>query len=470
MKILRAARSWWARRTLRVRITLTVGAVALVSLLALSRLATALAFGALVDSTDQELRAQAEQAVARIESGETDAPGVRVVDTAGRGVDGGPPLPLEPAQVSLLAAGEGVTTQRLSAPRRWVAERAFAPDGTPRLAVASADLVGGTALMRRAEGLAVVSALLATLVVAGAAWVATRAALRPVDRLRTAAAALPPGDRLPVPAAHDELRALAAELNELLARRDDAVARLERFTGDAAHELRSPVAAIRAQAEVALVHPDPALNEETLRAVAVEAERLSALLADLLALARADAGQRPPARPVDLAAAARAAIGRQNRHGAVVKLVAPAPAVVAASPAEVALVLDNLLGNATPARADRRAGGGAAGGTHGAARRRGRRLGNPAGGPRAGLRPVHPAGPGRREPGRRRCRAGPGPRRGAGDGPGRNGGGGRGAGRRRPPGGPLARCPPRPLTRESARSPSRVGTFAVASRHLCRRE
>ena len=106
------------------------------------------------------------------------------------------------------------------------------------------------------------------------------------------------------------------------------------------------MAAIRAQAEVALVHPDPALNEETLRAVAVEAERLSTLLAHLLALARADAGQRRPARPVDLAAAARAAIGRQNRHGAVVKLVAPAPAVVAASPAEVALVLDNLLGNA----------------------------------------------------------------------------------------------------------------------------
>jgi len=346
VKVLPAARSWWARRTLRVRITLTVGGVALVALLALSRLATALAFGELVDATDQELRVQAEQAVARTESGETDVPGVRVVDTAGRAVDGGPPLPLDPAQVSLLTAGEGVTTQRLSAPRRWVAEVAIDPDGTPRLAVASADLVGGTALMRRAKGLAVVSALLATLVVAGAAWVATRAALRPVDRLRTAAAALPPGDRLPVPAARDELRALAAELNDLLARRDDAVARLERFTGDAAHELRSPVAAIRAQAEVALVHPDPALNEETLRAVAVEAERLTALLADLLALTRADAGQRPPASPVDLVAAARAAIGRQIRHGAVVKLVAPAPAVVAASPGEVGLVLDNLLGNA----------------------------------------------------------------------------------------------------------------------------
>ncbi|HSU10950.1 MAG TPA: HAMP domain-containing sensor histidine kinase [Pseudonocardia sp.] len=346
MRALRAAREWWARRTLRVRITLTVGTVALVALLALSRFATVLAFGALVDATDQELRTQSLQAVARLDDGATAVPGVRVVDMAGQAVDEGPPLPLDGRQVAQLAAGEGVTTQRFSAPRRWIAELAIAPDGTPRLAVASADLVGGTALTRRAAGLAVFGAVLAALVVAGAAWVATRAALRPVDRLRTAAAALPPGDRLPMPAATDEVRALAQELNELLARRDEAVARLERFTGDAAHELRSPVAAIRAQAEVAVAHPDPALADETLRAVAVEAERLTDMLADLMALARADAGQRPSPRPVDVVAAARAAIGRQNRHGAVVKLVAPAPAVAAASPGEVALVLDNLLGNA----------------------------------------------------------------------------------------------------------------------------
>jgi two-component system, OmpR family, sensor kinase len=346
VRALRAAREWWARRTLRVRITLTVGTVALVALLALSRFATVLAFGALVDATDQELRTQSLQAVARLDDGATAVPGVRVVDMAGQAVDEGPPLPLDGWQVAQLAAGEGVTTQRFSAPRRWIAELAIAPDGTPRLAVASADLVGGTALTRRAAGLAVFGAVLAALVVAGAAWVATRAALRPVDRLRTAAAALPPGDRLPMPAATDEVRALAQELNALLARRDEAVARLERFTGDAAHELRSPVAAIRAQAEVAVAHPDPALADETLRAVAVEAERLTDMLADLMALARADAGQRPSPRPVDVVAAARAAIGRQNRHGAVVKLVAPAPAAAAASPGEVALVLDNLLGNA----------------------------------------------------------------------------------------------------------------------------
>ena len=345
-----AVRAWWARRTLRSRITLTVGAVALIALLALSRLATGLAYESLVDATDAELRALAGQGAEAFATGAGSVPGVRMVDVAGDPVDGGPPLPLDDRDVRRLAAGEGVTVGWFARtpvvePRRWLAVPAIAPDGTPRLAVVSADLVGGAALMRRAAALALLGSVFAAVVVAGAAFVATRAALRPVDRLRAAAAALPPGDRLPLPAAHDEMRALAEEMNALLARRDDAVTRLERFTGDAAHELRSPVAAIRAQAEVAVVHPDPALAEETLRAVAVEAERLSTLLADLLALARADAGQRPPAEPIDVAAVARSALERAEGEP-VVQLVAPAPAYAAASPAEVRLVVENLLSNA----------------------------------------------------------------------------------------------------------------------------
>jgi two-component system, OmpR family, sensor kinase len=201
----------------------------------------------------------------------------------------------------------------------------------------------------------VFAAVLAAIGVTLAAWTAVRLALRPVDRMRAAAVTLPPGERLPVPPANDELRALAEELNELLARRDNASARLERFTGDAAHELRSPVAAIRAQAEVAVLHPDPALAAETLRSITEEATRLSQLLSDLMALARADAGARPPASPVDLAVAARAAIGRcapdlgldgAPPPGPAVSLTAPVRTVAAASPGEVGLVMDNLLANA----------------------------------------------------------------------------------------------------------------------------
>jgi two-component system, OmpR family, sensor kinase len=168
-----------------------------------------------------------------------------------------------------------------------------------------------------------------------------------VDRMRTAAAALPAGERLPVPAGRDELAALAVEINALLARRDDAVARLERFTSEAAHELRSPIAALRAQADVAVAHPDRAALEETWRSVAREAARLSALVADLLALARADAGERVPARPVDLVDAVADAFARlPDEPAPAMTLWAPLPVAVAATPAEVAIVLDNVLANA----------------------------------------------------------------------------------------------------------------------------
>lgn len=343
-------RAWWAGRGLRFRITLVVGGVALVALLVLSRLGVGLLYGTLLGAADEELRVDATAAAAQLGSGTAPealrSPTLRVVDTSGSPVDTGPELVLEPREVRELAAGEGVIAGRFDELRRYLAVPVVVPDGSTRLVVAIGDIVGGAALLARAAGAFVLGALLVAVVVAGAAWVATRAALRPVERLRAAASALPAGERLPVPAAHDELRSLAEEMNELLARRDDAVARMQTFTGDAAHELRSPVAAIRAQAEVAVAHPDPELADETLRAVAVEAERLTVLLSDLLALARADAGRRPDARPVDLVAAARSAITRAGAGEPVLSLTAPAPARVAAGPAEVDLVLDNLVANA----------------------------------------------------------------------------------------------------------------------------
>lgn len=343
-------RRWWNARTLRSRITLVVGVVALVALLTLSRLGAVLLTGTLLGAADVELQQRASDVAAAVVAGQDPRTlrggGARIVDTAGAPVDGGRPLPLSARDVRRLAAGDTIIDAEFRELTRWLAVPALAPDGTTRLVVVTADLVGGATLLANAA----VGFLLAALVVAGvvalAAWAATRAALRPVDRMRAAAAALPPGERLPVPEPRDELRALAEEINLLLARRDDAVTRLERFTGDAAHELRSPVAAIRAQAEVAVAHPDPELAQESLRSVADEAARLSVLLSDLLALARADAGQRAVAVPVDLVAAAGAALARARDDGPVVQLVAPTPARVAASPSEVALVLDNLVGNA----------------------------------------------------------------------------------------------------------------------------
>ncbi|MCY7340366.1 MAG: sensor histidine kinase [Pseudonocardia sp.] len=347
---MRSVRRWWSGRSLRFRITLVVGVVALVTTMVLSRLGVGLLTGALLGSADAELRAQADAVAARLVAGtplaDVRAPGIRIVDTAGMPLDGGPALPLRSWQVRRLAGGEALIVGGYTDLRRWIAVPAVVPDGSTRLVVVTGDLVGGATLIARATVAFLVGAFVVAAVVALAAWVGTRAALRPVDRMRAAAAALPPGERLPLPAARDELRALAEEINLVLARRDDAVDRLERFAGDAAHELRSPVAALRAQAEVAVAQPAPALGAETLHAVAGEADRLSALRSALRALARADAGQRPDARPVDLVAATRSAMARAGADGPVLQLVAPSPAQVGATPSEVALVLDNLVGNA----------------------------------------------------------------------------------------------------------------------------
>jgi two-component system OmpR family sensor kinase len=337
-------------------------------LLALARLWVGLLLSAVITSGDGELRDRAATAVAAVSTGAPAPPGVRVVDLAGAPADGRGPLPLDPAQVRTLAAGEPVTTGGLGGgpgahdgpggPTRWVAVAATLPDGSRRLVLAVRDLDGAVALLRGAARWFLPAVLIAAAALTGAAWVATRAALRPVDRLRAAAAGLDVGHRLPVPPAADELTALAVEINALLGRRDEAVDRLRRFSDDAAHELRSPIASLRAQAEVAVAHPSPGSSEEdraAWRGVARDAERLSALVADLLALARAEGGTRGEPVPVDLADALGEALARAGKGGTADRaaeeavattLWVPVPVRAAATPAEVGLVLDNLLGNA----------------------------------------------------------------------------------------------------------------------------
>jgi signal transduction histidine kinase len=147
-----------------------------------------------------------------------------------------------------------------------------------------------------------------------------------------------------------ELRALADDFNALLDQQDATAERLRRFTGDAAHELRSPVASIRVLSEVAVSNPDPALSHEVHADVLAEAERLSALLDGLLALARSDAGELPPSDSVDLVGEVRAAVERAGEQP--VPVVVNAVEAVAgrawasAAHTEVELVLDNLLRNA----------------------------------------------------------------------------------------------------------------------------
>ena len=98
--------------------------------------------------------------------------------------------------------------------------------------------------------------------------------------------------RLEIGHAAEELAVLAASFNELLARLDQSFEAMRRFVADASHELRTPIAVIRGEADVALSHDRGAAEyRESLAIVLDESRRLSRLVDDLLNLARADAGR-----------------------------------------------------------------------------------------------------------------------------------------------------------------------------------
>jgi signal transduction histidine kinase len=350
--LLRRVRALWWRRTLRFRITAVATAVTMVVLLSLAVLTSNLMRPLLVRSADTELSATLAAVLPVVAAGREPEPGpvgmqVHVLDTAGEPVDGQPRPPLDLVDIRGLKAGTPVLRRHADPPQRWVGTIVSAPDGAQRLVVVGTGLVGYNSAPHRAVNWLVLAAFLGSAAGGFATWFAVRSSLRPVERMRRAAARLPAGSRLPLPGAHDELRSLAAALNALLARRDEATERVRRFTGDAAHELRSPVASIRVQAEVAVANPDPELSQEVLSEVVRESERLSTLVDGLLTLARSDAGEIPAAEPVDVALSARDAVARLGPEGPRVTLhLAGAPCWISAAPSEVDLVLDNLLRNA----------------------------------------------------------------------------------------------------------------------------
>ena len=171
----------------------------------------------------------------------------------------------------------------------------------------------------------------------GAIWLAVGSTLRPIDLLRRGAARVTgtavPSD-LPVPEARDEVRSLALTLNDMLDRLAAARQRQRALVSDTAHELRSPIASIRAQLEVALDHPDGQDWESTARDVHADVLRLARLAEDLLLLARLDeragaAGQGEAAEGGAGAGGAGGAGARAARGGATVDLAELSESVAA---------------------------------------------------------------------------------------------------------------------------------------------
>ena len=127
----------------------------------------------------------------------------------------------------------------------------------------------------------------------GGYWLSSRA-LRPVDEITSVARSIGVqnlGQRVAVPRTGDELQRMSETWNEVLERLEIAVKRIRQFTADASHELRTPLAVIRATAELALRRGrEPGEYRDSLRAIQMEAEHMTALTESLLTVARADAG------------------------------------------------------------------------------------------------------------------------------------------------------------------------------------
>lgn len=182
-------------------------------------------------------------------------------------------------------------------------------------------------------------------VIAAVTWLVTRRALRPVDAIRSEMAAITASEdlarRVPEPDTHDEIARLATTTNETLAALQRSVERQRRFVADASHELRSPIASLRTQLEVGAAHPElldvDGAVEDTVR--------LQALAADLLLLARLDAGEKPGEGHVDLAALAREELSQRTRDRADVRMDLK-NVEVTGSRSQLARVLGNLVNNA----------------------------------------------------------------------------------------------------------------------------
>jgi signal transduction histidine kinase len=228
-----------------------------------------------------------------------------------------------------------------------VAVHAVTRDGTPVSVYAGASLAGQEEAASSVTRAMLIGLPAVLAVVGGVTWLVVRRALGPVEGIRrgmadiTASADL--SRRVPEPDARDEIAALARTTNETLEALEQSVERQRRFVADASHELRRPIASLRTQLEVGSHHPELL----DLDGAVHDTVRLQTLAADLLLLARLDAGERPGGGRVDLTAVVREELDRREATIPVrLHLEEGEDTSVTGSRSQLGRVVGNLLDNA----------------------------------------------------------------------------------------------------------------------------
>ncbi|MFC4120349.1 sensor histidine kinase [Nonomuraea zeae] len=353
--------AWWRRQGLRFRLTVAASAVLAFALAISASVLLTVLDRTLIDTVDESTRQQAQAVRVAADAGTLTSPItthdgtiVQVIDAKGRithvtyGTDRLVPLLGVRARAEVLRSGRATMLDG----------RPYAIPGPLRVVVLSADR-GQTVVAARpiseiqtslgtAGRVLLVGTPALIVLLAVASWLMIGRTLRPIAALRKGAADITHtarSRRLPVPQSRDEVHSLATTLNGMLARLEEAEQRQRALVSDAAHELRSPLASIRLQLEVALGHPEGQDWPETAEGVLEDTMRLARLAEDLLALARLDERGGVPARrePVHLDEVVRQTVDRYGEA----RLTACDPVVVQGDALDLSRVLTNLMDNAT---------------------------------------------------------------------------------------------------------------------------
>lgn len=184
-------------------------------------------------------------------------------------------------------------------------------------------------------------------------WLGLTRGIEPLNELTDAIRRRKPGDLAPIDEASvpEEVRPLISAFNDLMQRLDASLRAQQRFVADAAHQMRTPLAGLKMQAEIAMRQRDPLNLQHAMRQIVTSADRASHLINQMLALARADTDSPPALQPLDLDALARE-LAREWVPRAREKDIdlgfeaADAPAWVEANAVLLSELVNNLVDNA----------------------------------------------------------------------------------------------------------------------------
>ncbi|MEV6039895.1 ATP-binding protein [Nonomuraea sp. NPDC052116] len=244
----------------------------------------------------------------------------------------------------LLTDDKSASATEWAAPQKYaVAGVKVATVGGPAMLWSRVPLEGAEKALQTLYGALLPGVPAVLLVVAGMTWISVGRALAPVAAIRAKVADITARDlhqRVPVPGSKDEIASLATTVNGTLDRLETAVDTHKRFVADAAHELRSPIATLRARLELA----EPS---ELTREALADVERLQFLAADLLILAKLDAGEPLRAAELDLGQVAAEESVRASRRPEVrLELDIEPDVVMKGSRAHLDRLMTNLADNA----------------------------------------------------------------------------------------------------------------------------